>query len=167
MTLSIEFNSLQIERLASRFAQANGMIAEEMRRGMTISVDVVEQGVVTYMPVNSGELWRSPKKLVRGVGLNVEGQYATNSLYGWPVERGRRPGQPPPTEAIKLWVIRRGIASGKEADSIAYLIARAIGRRGTKGAFMFEKGAEAAAPLVAKVWEQTAERITGQLGAVE
>lgn len=167
MTLSLEFNSLQIERLASRFAQANGMIQDVMYRGMATSLDIVEQGVVNHMPVNSGELRRSPQKLVRGVGLNVEGQYATNSPYGWPVERGRRPGQPPPTEAIKLWVIRRGIATGKAADSIAYLIARAIGRRGTKGAFMFEKGAEAAAPAVSQVWVKTAERITGQLGVSE
>lgn len=53
---------------------------------------------------------------------------------------GRRPGKMPPVSEIEKWVIRRRIAprataSGKvpSTTSLAYLIARKIGRDGVKG----------------------------------
>lgn len=74
--------------------------------------------------------------------------------YAQPVEEGRKPGKMPPYRALILWVEKvilgrgKGQKAGKSrrkaAASIAYLIARKIGKRGTKGAHMFQKGLLAA-----------------------
>lgn len=42
-------------------------------------------------------------------------------------------------DAIKAWVIRKGIAQGKEADSVAFLIARKIKRDGIEARPFFFK----------------------------
>lgn len=54
------------------------------------------------------------------------------------VEYGRRPGKPPPTSALRGWVRRKLGASGKAADALAFLVARAIGRRGLLGRYILE-----------------------------
>lgn len=54
--------------------------------------------------------------------------------YGDQLEFGRKPGKQPPSEAIEQWLIAKGIAARLEKDmtvsSLAYLIARKIGREG-------------------------------------
>jgi len=82
-------------------------------------------------------------------------------VYAEPVEWGRRPGRMPPYRDLIPWVrfkMRQGAFSGpaatgrkrlsakseKAARSIAYLIARRIGKVGTKGAHMFSMGLKAA-----------------------
>jgi hypothetical protein len=54
------------------------------------------------------------------------------------VELGTRPHFPP-VAPIQHWVEKKLGYSGKEAKSIAYLIARSIWRRGTKGQKMFSR----------------------------
>lgn len=46
------------------------------------------------------------------------------------VEAGRKPGKPPPVDAILPWVRRNLNLRGAKARTVAFLIARAIGRRG-------------------------------------
>lgn len=54
--------------------------------------------------------------------------------YGEQLESGRKPGKQPPSEEIEQWLIAKGIAARVEGDisvsSLAYLIARKIGREG-------------------------------------
>lgn len=82
---------------------------------------------------------------------------APHALY---VELGRRPGKPPPVEAIIGWLRVKGIrdtstkkATGQRrgkkgrflrsnARGIAFLIARAIGRRGLRGRFVIRRSVE-------------------------
>ena len=49
---------------------------------------------------------------------------------------GRGPGKPPPSEAIEAWIKQKGIAAklekGMSVHTLAYLIARKIGREGWK-----------------------------------
>lgn len=71
--------------------------------------------------------------------VRIWGMIGTPAIYGEPVEYGTRPHFPP-VKAIQHWVERKLRISGKEAHSVAFLIARAISRRGTKGAKMFGKG---------------------------
>lgn len=48
--------------------------------------------------------------------------------------KGRKPGKQPPSEAIELWLQQKGIAAQAEKNinisTLAYLIARKIGREG-------------------------------------
>ena len=57
--------------------------------------------------------------LIKGVGY----------LY-W-VNYGRKAGKWPPLDVIRRWVELKGIASGKAVASVAFLIGRAIMRKGT------------------------------------
>lgn len=58
-------------------------------------------------------------------------------VYSGPVEDGTRPHMPP-SSALLLWVKKKlGVGDEKQAKSIAFAIAKAISRRGTKGVHMF------------------------------
>lgn len=60
--------------------------------------------------------------------------------YWYYVEYGRRPGKQPPIDAMEAWINKTGMVpypdeNGKTPSvrSLAFLIARKIGREGTKG----------------------------------
>jgi hypothetical protein len=60
-------------------------------------------------------------------------------VYAGPVELGTRPHFPP-SGALLLWVQKKHPElDEKRAKSLAFLIARAISRRGTKGQHMFDQ----------------------------
>ncbi|MUV02081.1 hypothetical protein GN157_00015 [Flavobacterium rakeshii] len=58
----------------------------------------------------------------------------TGAAYSEALENGYKPGKQPPSEAIEQWIIAKGISAQIEGDisisSLAYLIARKIGREG-------------------------------------
>jgi hypothetical protein len=64
------------------------------------------------------------------------------------LEFGRRPGRMPPPQALEGWVRRKMGVSGRDVRRVAFLVARRIGRRGTKGAHMFERGFKASVPYI-------------------
>lgn len=68
------------------------------------------------------------------VELGENGAAILQESYGDQLEYGRKPGKQPPSEAIEQWLIAKGIAARLEKDisvsSLAYLIARKIGREG-------------------------------------
>ena len=72
-------------------------------------------------------------------GEAFSGSVGTPALYGEPLEYGTSPHFPP-IAPIRFWVEKVLGLSGKEAQSAAFCIARAISRRGTKGRHMFEQG---------------------------
>ena len=74
-------------------------------------------------------------------GESAWGLIGTPAVYGAPVEYGTR-AHFPPIKPILFWVEKKLGLMGKEAKSAAFCIARAISRRGTKGARMFGKGFE-------------------------
>lgn len=151
----------QIEDLENGHGEMGAIIVDAMMQALSI----LEQEITTRTPVNFGHLRGSIYTEMNGTPVSLEGKAATNILYGWPVERGRQPGKMPPVDAIELWVVRKGLAKAgtPEAKSAAYLIARAIGRRGTEGAAMFYKGMQAATPRVDQVWGEMMDRIVAQL----
>lgn len=61
------------------------------------------------------------------------------------VDEGRRPGKQPPTKALDKWVIARGIAPRDKKgrfisrESVKFLIARSIGRKGIKPTGVLKK----------------------------
>lgn len=64
---------------------------------------------------------------------------ALADYWKW-VEKGRGPGKQPPLTKIEDWIERTGLAVSTDADgrsisvrSLAFLIARKIGREGTEG----------------------------------
>ncbi|MDT7040873.1 hypothetical protein [Candidatus Nitronereus thalassa] len=72
--------------------------------------------------------------------------------YAAPVEFGTKaPRRMPPVSALLPWVER--FVATDDPEGVAFLIARSIGRRGTKGAFMFQQGLEDSVPLIEKIFD--------------
>jgi len=165
MTVSVDVDASEILALARRFREAVPTITSLGRRTMQESLDVLRQAIVTRTPVNTGALRASVMTDVRGQGLDdLIGVVSTPLIYGLPVEHGRRPGKMPPVDAIRYWVIRKQIADEEGAESAAWMIARAIGRRGTKGAHMFEEGLKASRGAISRLWGNTTRLIVRAMG---
>lgn len=69
---------------------------------------------------------------------------APADVYAAPVETGTRPHFPP-IEPLVQWVKRKfnHIRHESEARSLAFIIARSIARRGTRGHLMFQRASDA------------------------
>ncbi len=156
-------DSSDVDDLLLDLENVNSDVSRLFRTAMQKTVDITEAAVVGRTPVNTGALRGSITTSVTGIQTKIIGQIQTPLMYGLPVERGRRPGKPPPTDAIKLWVIRKLGKTGKDADSTAFLIARAIGRRGTAGAAMFYKGYDATIQRVYSIWDDVGQAILREL----
>ena len=140
-----------------------GFEAELMRdlsTGMHKAVNMTETAVSGFTPVNTGALRGSTTTNVMGTPASITGEVVTDIVYGWPVEEGRRPGKMPPVSAIELWVRRKLGISGTEARQVAYVVARAIGKRGTRGAYMFKQGFEQVRPAIISLFERIVDEAT-------
>lgn len=96
-----------------------------------------------------GGLLASIEPEVRETSQGVTGLIATPHVYGLVVEKGRKPGgkMPPGGKGSKSrpllrWVTVKMGVTGKEADRVEFLVRRKIARKGTKGAFMFQRTLE-------------------------
>jgi len=85
--------------------------------------------------------------LINGIGTTVTGPKSIRVVpspvtnpYAVVQELGRRPRQPgPPLAPILAWVKYKFGVSGKEADSIAFLVRRKLHNKGMKGRFFFRR----------------------------
>lgn len=66
-------------------------------------------------------------------GAVIEAGIEATAKHALFVHQGRRPGRRPPRAALLGWVERKLGLAGKEAEQVAYLVARKIGRTGTRG----------------------------------
>jgi hypothetical protein len=94
---------------------------------------------------------------------------SSKSEYAYYANYGRKPGKMPPIDALLLWVHRKQLAGtyaieasakgyhrrmggrttqAKQDRQVAFLIARSIGRHGTKATNFMEHGMEAAMPAI-------------------
>lgn len=127
------------QRLKAAAERAPREIGDQVHRTVTgIALDA-EGGVIKNTPVGAtGHLRQSITHDISGSGIAIVGRvYSTDvPIKVASVEEGRAPGRMPPMAPIELWV-RRKLGGDR---NVAFLVARAIGRRGTKGAHMFQKG---------------------------
>ena len=163
--LEIELDTSEIEALIREIPGFNFTIFAEMRKAMKEALDVLHAEITARTPVNTGTLRQSIQPVIRGQAPSFVGEVGSPLIYGWPVERGRRPGKMPPVDAIELWVNRKLGLQGNEAKSVAFLVARAIGRRGTRGEAMFFRGTEAARPRVEQIWNNVPSRARERIEA--
>lgn len=87
---------------------------------------------------DTGALANSIQTRLDGGSIPLWAEVYTSLLYAEPAEFGRGPGKMPPVEAIAAWARRHGASD----PSAAFLIARAIGRRGTKGLRFMQQAEE-------------------------
>jgi hypothetical protein len=131
--------------------EAAGQIREAIRRGVRNGIEKLlthgQRLVQTNVTTAYGE---KPPAVAFGILANsvvaeMSGELAGDlfvappaDVYGMPVETGTRPHWPP-REPILRWVKHKFGVDGKEAESIAFLVARKIAKRGTPGHLMFER----------------------------
>ena len=167
--LTITIDTREIEQFAEVLGKAPQIAGKEINATMEASLNALEQAIATRTPVNTGQLRGSITHEVRGTPAHLRGEVFTPLIYGWPMEKGRRPGKMPPVAAISLWLYRKGIVTDpKEMRSVGFAVARAIAAGRTRhqrkgGDKMFEKGFEAAEPLIVDLWEELPDKILVQL----
>lgn len=124
---------------------AGGLEAYQVRtfksiyKALTWSMERIVADAVEYIKrrdvIASGSLMSSITEIVRRFTDKLIGEAGTNLGYAPFVHGGTRAHWPPPAP-IERWVAlkaRRGVMdAGKSIKSTAFLIARAISRRGTK-----------------------------------
>ena len=154
--------------LAALYKEAPEMINQELHTATEVAAHFVEGKVVQFSPRGAGpiHLYQTITSEVRGTGVNVIGEiYSTDiPVKVASVEEGRAPGKMPPWgpgSSLALWVERK--AGGD--SSAAFLIARAIGRRGTQGAHMFQKAFDASRGEVETMLERVAEDLVRRLSS--
>lgn len=109
-----------LEKLQAGVAAGPATLASEVRTALTAGSLLVEGTARSLAPKDTGRLGGSITHQISGMTSRIGPSVA----YGLFVEKGRRPGKPPPVAAIAPWARRHGVNP--------FLVARAIGRRGTK-----------------------------------
>lgn len=152
--------------LAALYREAPAMIDHEMNLAMNVAVQHLEGSVVKFTPRGAGpvHLYQTITSQVRGTGVEITGEVFSTDVpvKVASVEDGRSPGKMPPWgpgSSLALWVERK--AGGD--SSAAFLIARAIGRRGTQGAHMFQKAFDSSRSEIEQMLERVAEDLVRRL----
>ncbi len=96
-------------------------------------------------------------------GNKIWGTIGTPLVHGEPLERGTKPHFPP-VGPIQFWVEKKLNITGPEAASVAFLIARAISKRGTKAVKMFERGFDENEARLMRILEEIPDEIVRRLG---
>lgn len=126
----------EIEELTRKYPKISKDVRESK---ITEALMLLEAAAKKDTPYGAGpiHLRDTIHSKVSAAGAKVVGVLGTPLEHGVPVEMGTKPHFPP-VGPIQFWVEKKLGYTGKEAASVAFLIARAISRRGTKGAKMFE-----------------------------
>lgn len=156
MPLSVEI--VGADRLAAGLTRAAAaVLPAQTKTAMETALLLVEGDARRGVKRDTGRLQNSITHSVAGSGGNLTGRVGPSVKYGLYVERGRRPGRPPPQSAVAGWARRHGASP--------FLVARAIGRRGVPPApFLipaYEKNRGAIADLFQKIGFKVVEAAGG------
>lgn len=154
MTVEIDVRLEGVDEIARRWQAAPQRFAERMRGFMSRATLLLEGEVKKNTPVNTGALRASITHQIKGVGAEMQGIVGTVKQYAPYVETGTRPHWPPPAP-IRYWVMRKLRLRGPALETVTFLVQRAIARRGTRGAQMFQKAFENTRAQIAEMWTRT------------
>ncbi len=112
-----------LEKLQAGVLAGPGTLAQGVRTAMTAGSLIIEGAARANASKDTGRLGGSITHTISGGGANLSSRIGPSVAYGYWVEKGRRPGKMPPVSAIEPWARRHGVN--------AFMVARAIGRRGT------------------------------------
>ncbi len=160
-TMTIEFRVPDVPLFNG---QAQKVVDEEMRQALNAGVLHLKGQIQPATPVGvTGNLRGGVQTSVTGEAVSLVGRVFDAVSYALPVEGGSRPHFPP-VAPLQLWVRRKlGITDEREARSVAFLICRAISRRGTPAVRMFQNAWEANRARVEGFFEGAQKRIAARL----
>jgi hypothetical protein len=129
---------------------------------MELTVQAAEAEVVKYTPVDQGILRGSVYGRVVDQWPRVQGLLGSPLVYAEPVEYGSRPHWPP-RAPIQSWVHRKFGFLGQAMIRVAFLVARAISRHGTRAHGMFQRGLALAERVGPRFLEAALKRVEQSL----
>lgn len=128
--------------------RARGVLTDVARTYFGLALQVLAGHISDKAPVGvSGSLAQSFASDVHGEVLeSLTGRVFSDLPHAIVIDQGREPGsRMPPVEALMTWVRRVLNVGGdeKEVRQVAFLVARAIGKKGIKARHFVDKGVEA------------------------
>jgi len=151
MEISIKIEG--IEKLAAGAAAAPATLESEVKVALVAGSLLIEGAARGLAPKDTGRLAGSITHNISGLTSRI----GPSAGYGLFVEMGRSAGKPPPVSAVAGWAARHGVNP--------YVLARSIGRRGTrKRPFMkpaFESNVGRVTALFVKVGARVVARMAG------
>ncbi len=144
VTLSPALESLP-RRLKERLAKAHEQAGRETLN--ELRAQTIQSGAIA-----SFSFLRSIEKIYERQGVTEAWRVGSALPYAPFVNYGRKPGKRPPVEAILKWVVFKPIdTGGRDARSVAFAIAAAIGKRGVKPKLFFERTLSLITPRVEEI----------------
>jgi len=137
--LTITVSLKELDELVKKYPEA----AKKATVGrLTEALLMLEAEIQEETPVGAGPIHLRDTIFHKiELGETLWGFVGTPAQYGLPVEMGTKPHFPP-VAPIQHWVEKILGLEGKEAKSVAYLIARKISKKGTYGTYMFHYSVE-------------------------
>lgn len=141
------------------------IVREELLAATEDGVNMVLGAVLPLTPVDQGILRGGFQTEVLGAaaGGAILGRVYNPVIYAPAQEGGAKPHFPP-VAALEGWVRRKLQVSEKEVRSVAFLVARAIARRGLPAREFARRGLESVRARVNARFEQARSRIVERLG---
>jgi len=125
MAGGITVQIIGLEPLQAGIAAGPSTLAAEVRTAMTAGSLLIEGSARRLAPRHTGRLAGSITHAITGGGANLTSKIGPSVAYGLYAELGRGPGRPPPVSAVASWARAHGMDP--------FVLARSIGRKGTKG----------------------------------
>jgi hypothetical protein len=152
LELKVKFDFSAMDRLAKKFPTA---VRDAQVSKITEVLMLLERAIKKETPYGAGpiHLRDTIHSKISVAGEKVVGVTGTPLQYGEPVEMGTKPHFPP-IGPIQFWVEQKLHIEGKEARGVAFLIARAISKRGTKPHKMFMTGLEENEAMVIRILQE-------------
>jgi hypothetical protein len=165
-SFELEVETPKIPEQLKRLEQADKIFVEVSKPAMQFTVLTVGSLARQRWPVGvSGRSRNSIFSKVQTLATEVVGRVGSTlkEVYPSVIEFGRRKGKRPPSSALERWVyLVMGVPKDR-ARSVAYVVARAIGRKGIKGKKIIRGAFADRQQRIRRRWEQAAERIVERL----
>ncbi|NMG48297.1 hypothetical protein GO613_09310 [Azoarcus communis] len=162
--IRVDFDAHDVELLAAAMQAAPEVVLEELQPFMYAATLHMQSEVQDRTPTTHGTLRASIIGDVRVLpGFAIEGVVGTSLAYAVPVELGSAPHMPP-IEPLVEWAKQKLGVRGKEAESAAWGVARAIAQRGTLGVGMFNRALAANRRELLEQFSSAVRRIANRIG---
>lgn len=145
MTIGYSIETIGLEEQLTQLLAYDEISNRHMRKAMQGSLVTLGSEIVPLVPVGiSSRLKNSMGSSIEEIGpANLIGKYGSSlkgEVYPSVMEFGRKPGKMPPIAGLLRWVHLKIRPGAEQEYTVAYLIARKIGREGIKGRGFMKEG---------------------------
>jgi len=155
MTVQLSVAVHGMDRVRKGLSAAPAEVAKATRDAMTTSLVLLEADQRRNVAQDTRRLMGSINHTITGSGGNLTGRVGPSVRYAYWVEHGRKPGRPPPTDAIAGWARRHG--------ANPFVVARAIGRHGTRARPFVAPSYTRNRTRIKKIFEDIGARVVARI----